>query len=120
MPEQALSYARRVVEREQRADALAALAEHLPQELMGEALAAAREIGDTDNREQALAGLAPRLAQEERARLYPLWRETLRHLVGRTRTGLLSDLAALEPVIHRLGEPQAIAETFCAIQDVGR
>jgi len=33
---------------------------------------------------------------------------------------LLADLRALVPVILRLGGPQAVAEIFWAIQDVGR
>ena len=33
---------------------------------------------------------------------------------------LLADLRALEPVVARLGGEEAIAETFHAIQDVGR
>ena len=41
-------------------------------------------------------------------------------LARRTRKDLLSDLDALVPAIARLGGEKAIAETFRAIQDVGR
>jgi hypothetical protein len=54
------------------------------------------------------------------ADLYSLWTETLPLLARRTRNDLLADLRALEPVVARLGGPEAVAETFRAIQDVGR
>lgn len=41
-------------------------------------------------------------------------------LTRRIRKALLSDLAALEPVIATLGGAEAVAETCRAIQDVGR
>jgi hypothetical protein len=64
--------------------------------------------------------LTHRLAKRERPALYPLWAETLPVLVSRTRRNLLSDLRALAPVIAKLGGAEAVAETFRAIQDVGR
>ena len=71
-------------------------------------------------RADALAALAPHLAQMDPQELYPLWRETLPVLAARPRKELLANLKALVPVIHALGGREAIAETFRAIQDVGR
>jgi hypothetical protein len=47
-----------------------------------------------------------------------MWQETLPVLARRTRRDLLADLRALVPVIVALGESDAIAATFRAIQDV--
>jgi hypothetical protein len=98
-------------------EALASLAPRLP---LIDALAMAREIEGNEYRVDALAALAPRLAELERPALYPLWAESLPVLSGRTRQDLLTDLRALAPVIARLGGAEAVAETFRAIQDVGR
>jgi hypothetical protein len=122
---EALGAARELPEQERfsvspRVEALTGLIPHLPEALLGEALAAAREIGDTDGRAKVLAGLPPHLARLPRQRLYPLWRETLPILAARTRKDLLADLHALGPVIAALGGEEGVAETFRAIQDVGR
>jgi len=103
-PQQALAYACQMPVLYLRAGALAGLAPHLPQELLGE----------------ALAGLAPHLAQLPRPALYPLWEETLPLLACRARRGLLADLRALAPVMVALGGEKAVGEAFRAIQDVGR
>ncbi len=103
-----------------RAKALAALAPRLPEGLLSEALVAARNIRKVWYRARALSALAPRLAEIPAERLYPLWAETLPILARRTRRDLLADLRALAPVIHALGGQEAVAETFRAIQDVGR
>ncbi|GAB4560602.1 MAG: hypothetical protein Kow0047_07340 [Anaerolineae bacterium] len=118
---EALAAAQAIEWESARAEALASLAPRLAE--LGhprEALAAAQAISDEDARARALTSLAPRLAEEDRGWLYPLWQETLHVLASRTRKDLLADLRALEPVIHRLGGPEAVAETFRAIQDVGR
>jgi hypothetical protein len=103
-----------------KAEALVGLAPYLPHLLLGEALAAAQEISREDGRSGALAGLAPYLARLSGHQLYRLWVETLSILATRTRQDLLSDLPALEPVIAALGGEEGVAETFHAIQDVGR
>jgi hypothetical protein len=103
-----------------RAEALAGLAPHLPEMLLGEALVAARKIENAKCRAEALAGLALRLTTLPFAAMYSLWRETLRLLTAWSRRDLLADIRALEPVIFAMGEAEAIAETFHAIQDVGR
>ncbi len=117
---EALAAAQAIGDEHWRAGALAGLAPHLPQELLEEALAAARSIGNEYDRARALAALAPHLAALPRPILYPLWAETLPTLARRTRRDLLFDLRALEEVVYALGGEAAIAETFRAIQDVGR
>ena len=44
----------------------------------------------------------------------------LENLGHYTREELLADLCAFSPVIAKLGGEEVIAETICAIQDVGR
>jgi len=123
-PQEALAAAREIQDEQYRAEALAGLAPHLPEELreqvLREALAAARAIEREWGWADALSALAPHLAEWPHDRLYPLWQETLPLLARRTRKDLLSDICALAPVIAKLGGPEAIAETFRAIQDVGR
>ena len=68
-----------------RAEALAALAPHLPEPLLAAALAAARDIQGADERAAALAALAPPLAALPPDRRYRLWRETLRALALRSQ-----------------------------------
>ncbi len=120
-PDKALAAAREIRDADDRAQALAGLAPHLPEPLLGEALAAARWIRDKESRAQVLAGLEPHVAQLPSQQLYPAWQETLSVLAIRsTRRDLVSDLRALAPVIAALGGEEAVAETFRAIQDVGR
>jgi hypothetical protein len=74
-------------------------------------------------RAEALAELSPHLvtwAERDYKAAYQAWKKTLSFLTRRTRRALLSDLRALAPVIAKLGGEEAIAETFHAIQDVGR
>ena len=100
--------------------ALAVLAPRLTEPMLREALEAARAIEDEEYRSEVLAALAPRLAELPPATLSPLWSKTIRLLATRTREGLLGDLCALVPVLAALGGTEAMAETFRAIQDVGR
>jgi hypothetical protein len=84
-------------------------------------LAAARGIEvQRERRADALRALTSNLVQLPEATLSSLWTETLHDLARRTRAELLSDLSALSPVIAALGREEATAETFRAIQDVGR
>ena len=75
---------------------------------------------DTWARSRVLRRLAPRLSALPVPTLDRLWRETLHVLASRTRPDLLADLRTLELVIAALGGSEAAAETFRAIQDVGR
>ena len=116
LSQEALEVALAIRGKKERAEALAALAPYLPAKL----LARVRTIEDADDRMITLAGLAHQLIALQPATLYPLCQEALRTLAMRTRRDFLADIRALAPVIHKLGGEQAIAETFRAIQDVGR
>src|SRR5262249_42620928 len=121
---QALETARAMEYESSRSVALAVLAPHLQESLWSEVLVqtleAATAIQDEYSRSLALAALAPRLGTSEVSCLLPLWEQTLPILASRTRKDLLADLCSLLPIIVRLGGAQAVAETFRAIQDVGR
>ncbi len=103
-----------------RADALVALALHLRGDMLEEALALVCDFEFDGWRAEALTGLVPRLAELSPSDLTSLWQEMLPLLVRRTRRGLLSDLRTLLPILVALGGVDAVAETFRAIQDVGR
>jgi hypothetical protein len=67
-----------------------------------------------------LAELVSHLTQFPPTKLYLLWCGSLRALATRNRQDLLSSLGSFAPVLEVLGGKEAIAETFRAIQDVGR
>ncbi|MGQ9927598.1 MAG: hypothetical protein ACUVS4_12110, partial [Chloroflexaceae bacterium] len=119
---EALAAARAITDADDRAEALAALAPHLPPDLLREALAAARAITDADDRAEALAALAPHLAATPMADAAFL--PTLRLLAQRGRPALLGGLAALAPwlaaVAARAAQPAAPALLAQAIVDTAR
>ena len=119
---EALAVARQIQNESARAMALAEIAPKLPdpQEALNEALAVASQIQNEYDRAGVLAKIAPRMSELSPSELYPLWQENLHVLAQRTRKDLLSDLGALAPVILALGGPEALEDTACAIQDVGR
>ncbi len=118
--QKAFAAARAIQDEDYRANALSALAEKLPPELLPEALAAARAIQSEDSRAYALSALADSLSQMPSTELFPLWQGTLHELSLRTRRDLLQDIKALFPVIFALGGEAATVELVRAIQDVGR
>ncbi|MBN2548831.1 MAG: hypothetical protein JXB15_06725 [Anaerolineales bacterium] len=99
---------------------LSRLASRLPENKLVEVFQADQKINDIETRTEAFIRLAPYLAVFSFDSLESLWQETLPILASRTRRDLLSDLAALEPMIFALGGQEAIVEVFHAIQDVGR
>lgn len=115
----ALAYIHNTPDDFTRASALAALAPHLPPNLLEQALQAAQTIADPDARASALTDLAPHLPKLAKQRLYPLWQNALHRLALRTRRDLLSDLKSLTPVIQALGGSAALGEMTNAIADVG-
>jgi hypothetical protein len=96
------------------------MAPYLPESLLAEALAVSRGLGDEGERAEVLEALVARLANLPLAHLPAYWREALRASAAETRQHLLQDLPVLAPLIAELGGPEAAAETFRAIQDVGR
>jgi hypothetical protein len=126
-PERILVAVRGIRDREKRATALAQLTPHLSEaereQALREALRGAGELEIERSRAEVLARLAPYLAQwanRDSLAACAAWQETLPILARRTRPDLLSDLRALSSLIAALGGEEAIAETFRAVQDVGR
>lgn len=89
------------------------------EELDSEQLATV-DIVDKGARKRVLAALARHLARLPPAALYSLWSKTLHELKTHTRRDLLADLGAFAPVITALGGEAAAAQSFQALQDVGR
>ena len=61
------------------------------------------------------AALMPRLQSLPLDALYALWREALPILAQRKRQYLLADLCELQPIIIRLGSPQAVDDIAAAL-----
>ena len=70
--------------------------------------------------DEALTAFAESLLQIPRDQSLQLWSEMLHGLATHSRETLLASLRSLAPLVATLGGPEAIAETFRAIQDVGR
>ena len=68
----------------------------------------------------ALAAVVPHLAELPCSNLYLRWQEILPILAAHTRADFLADFRELEPILSALGGEQALTQTVCAIQDVGR
>jgi len=107
---------------EERADALQALAPHLPVSLLADAVAAAAQLPDShylnkSPRAEALKAVARRLATLSASGLYPIWRGTLLQLSRSARPDLLWDLPALCPVMTALGCANAPVEIARAITE---
>jgi hypothetical protein len=122
--EEALRAVREIEDEAARTLQLASLIPYLPESLkldtLREALAMARDLADDPSRVRVLDRLAPHLAQLPEDELYPLWAETLPVLASRPRPKLFGSLRAMAPVMNALGGEEAVAETFRAIQEVGR
>jgi hypothetical protein len=78
------------------------------------------EIEDEDLREQGLVEIVPYLLELKPSNLHSMWSEMLHTSSQKTRSGLLSDIGALVPIILALGGEEALLETARAIEDVGR
>jgi hypothetical protein len=108
------------------AELTASCPEPLKEAALRQALAGAVALDSGGVRFEVLGQLAPRLAALPLDSLIDLWLNTsetgstLHTLAQRPRPDLLLDLLALEPVLARLGQAEAIGETFCSILEVGR
>jgi hypothetical protein len=118
--QQALDLALALYSENAQAEALEGLARRLDGPLLQQALLAVPKIQNEAARARALAGLAQQLTTLRQPILHTLWGEILRALARRTRAELLGDLQSLVPATAALGGPEALAETFTAICDVGR
>lgn len=101
-----------------RAKALALLAPHVPNSLLGDALDLALELDE--NRTAAIAPLLARIAKLPPANALPLFRKLIASLAAGPRREYLQCAYALVPVITSLGGLAAAAEAIRAIDDCGR
>lgn len=102
------------------AQTIADVAPHARPNPLREAWMLALEIETASERHVALSALAVRLMELRCDDLYPLWSKASHRLARRNRANLLSDLAAVAPVIKAIGGHLALAETIVAVRDVGR
>jgi ribosomal 50S subunit-associated protein YjgA (DUF615 family) len=110
--------ATQAIQKHNRIGILIALRDKLPQNLLLEALDAVQVMQDASSRAKALNVLTFHLVNVTDG--FNLWKNLLNFLSYRTRANLLSDVAALTPVIAALGGEAATAKTAQAIQDVSR
>ncbi|NEO65973.1 MAG: hypothetical protein F6J98_38530, partial [Moorea sp. SIO4G2] len=116
LPE-ALDCARGISDEKYRADALRALAPHLP-EVLPEALDCATGIGSESNRADALHRLIKSLTPSSVD--FPFWQQILDGLASLTRPNFLEALPQLAPLIIKFGGIEALRETVAAVEDVSR
>ncbi|MEW6499447.1 MAG: hypothetical protein AB1589_44320, partial [Cyanobacteriota bacterium] len=114
---QALEASQAIQDDSERARVLTALVNKLP-ELLPQALEAAQTIQDDSERARVLTALTLHLIHTSNC--FNLWKDLLHLLSYRTRSHLLSDIAALIPVIFTLGGETAATEVTQAIQDVAK
>jgi hypothetical protein len=118
-----LAAARAITDEWERAQALQALAPHLPANLLAEALTAARLLTAERERAQTLQALALHLAHTiTTIAAYPIspWHTTMRVLAARGRPAFLRDLVALMPWLTAHASSEELKEIFVAIRDVAR
>jgi hypothetical protein len=116
----ALSIAQRIDHPQWQAEALMGLAPHLSAGLLVEALMSTRQIKNTYWQTKAQEEIMPFLLQSPYTELVGRWRRLLSTLAHQKRSELLADLRLLTPIIAFVGGEMAAAETFRAVQDVGR
>jgi hypothetical protein len=100
--------------------ALAAFAPHLSGPLLEQAWQTAQSLGGQEARSLALSSLIPSMLKRPEHSLYPLWKQMLPVLAGRTRRDLLADLRTLLPMFLRCGGAESAADVFTAIEEMGR
>ncbi len=87
-------------------------------DILKETLFLIGNIYDMDTRKELLADIVQLLRIEPPTFIYPLWTETLRLISRRSRENLLTDLAALIPIIFCLGGQVALEQMVYATLDV--
>jgi hypothetical protein len=87
-------------------------------DILKETLLLIRNVYDMDTRGELLADVTQLLMAESPIFLYSLWTETLHFISRRSRENLLTDLAALIPVIFCLGGQVALEQMAYTILDV--
>jgi hypothetical protein len=85
-----------------------------------QALQAIRVIDDSWHRSPLITSLGTLIADSPTASLDRIWRELVECWTSRRREGVLVDLRAMLPVLVAHGGPDAVRETFEALEDVRR
>jgi len=118
---EALKTAAAMAAPQQRAEAMDALAERLPESERAEALRAgllaALRITWEPARRRILQELAANIPED---RLIPVWIELLHAAAAQPRGGLVAKLAALAPLISKIAGARAADSVFTAIGTIGR
>mgnify|MGYP001491053156 FL=1 len=124
---EALTAARQIGDERARANALRALAPHLPPELLAEALTAALKIGAEGARTNALRALAPRLvfwAQSQPGPAFIIWCQLLPELGMSDRRVFLQDFKVVMPftlyLVKEEDQPLLARKIAAAIIAVGQ
>ncbi len=116
---QALEAAQAIQHEYYRAKAFMALTDELTPETLPQALETAQATESEYYRAPALTALASHLINVNDSDCFSLWKGSMHFLSYRTRPDLLSDMAALAPVIFALSGAKPI-QVMEAIQDVAR
>lgn len=96
-----------------RATGIAGIVRQLSEnDLLEQVVDASCALLDVENRRVALAALAERIRSLSPRDAYALWRRALRILAHRNRMNLVSDLAALSPVISMLGGKGSLKDVW--------
>jgi hypothetical protein len=117
---EAMAIVREIVGDEAKTTALTSIVLHLPASLLSDALGYVLNFRDAEGRTEACAHLSRRSVQVPDSDWTTFWSRYLRSLAAQSRQEALASLGTLSPLIANLGSVAAIAETFRAIQDVGR
>jgi hypothetical protein len=96
------------------------LAPHVPTERLEIALELILNIVGPGPREDALSAIATALTRLEPSEAYWLWSKALHRSAEVSRTGLLTNVLALAPLISYLGGAETIIGILEAVDDVGR
>ena len=118
--ETALTIASKLSDETVRRDLLVQIAPYLEGRLLIEAWGIAEGITDRQERVLASTGLSTRLTSLPNDHLYQLWKAKLSTLATSGREDMLVELLAHVPMMEALGGKAAVAETFHAVQDIGR
>ena len=104
-----------------RADVLITLAPHLSHDQLPDALGAALDLlaKESTRPRSVLAAFVGPLRTLPRARLHPLWRQTLHALAPLNRTQTLEYMRSLGPLVTALGGQAAVGELVRAVDETG-
>jgi hypothetical protein len=119
---EAVDTAKSIDDTDDRAAALATIALNAPDALIPRILSAVVSVPGgkylyINSRSDALAKIVSRLELSPLPVMYRLWQHALEASASRTRSELFTDLAAMAPVLNKLGDTVAVRGTTQAILD---